>query len=103
MEVSEDDDSERYIVRHRNTGRKFIMKKVSETISQNLIAVAMGERDVLIRCSKINSVVLLMDSFSERSSSYLIIECPTGENLKDVVLRQGKKFMKEAEVKKCMQ
>ena len=50
-------------MRHRNTGRKFVMKKVDETIAQNLVAVAMGERDILIKCSKINSVVLLMDSF----------------------------------------
>lgn len=78
------------------------MKKVGGNIAQNLVAVAMGERDILIRCQKINSVVLLMDSFAEKNANYLIIECPTGDNLKDTVLRQGKRFLKEAEVKKCM-
>lgn len=71
-------------------------------MAQNLVATAMGEREILIRCSKVNSVVLLMDSFSEKNANYLIIECPTGDNLKDTVLRQGKRFLKEAEVKKCM-
>ena len=102
MAVCDDDDSERYLVRHRNTGRKLVMKKVDETMAPSLVAVAMGERDILIRCSKINSVVLLMDSFSEGNASYMLIECPNGENLKDAVLRLGKRFLKEAEVKKCM-
>ena len=52
--VMEDDDSERSLVRHRNTGRTFIMKAVSENIAPNLITVAMYERDILIRCNKVN-------------------------------------------------
>ena len=80
--VMEEDDCERSLVRHRKTGRTFIMKTVSENISPNLVTMAMYERDILIRCNKVSQIVRLVDSFIERDCNYLLIENPSGDNLK---------------------
>ena len=62
----------------------------------------MEERNILIRCNKINQVIKLVDSFSENNKSCMLIEKPTGDDLKTSVLKLGLKFLKESEVKKCI-
>ena len=62
----------------------------------------MEERSILIRCNKISQVVKLVDSFSENNKLYMLIEKPTGDDLKTSVLKLGLKFLKEPEVKKCI-
>ena len=54
LAVSEDDDCERYLVRHRNTRRYFVMKSVNESMPSNLFTVATSEREILLRCGKIS-------------------------------------------------
>ena len=54
LTVSEDDDSERYLVRHRNTRRRFVMKSVKESMPSSLFTVATSEREILLRCGKVS-------------------------------------------------
>lgn len=64
--ISEDDDYERYLVRHRNTRQYFVMKRVDENMPSNLFQAATSEREILLRCGTISKVVKLMDAFTEQ-------------------------------------
>lgn len=101
LRTDEEDDSERYLVRQKNNDRTFIMKVVDERISPNILAVVMSERDILIRSGKSEHVVKLFDSFSEKNKFYMLIENPKGDSLKKTVLKLGKSYLKESDVKKC--
>ena len=78
------------------------MKKVDERMAASLVTAATSEREILIRCGKIKEVAKLTDSFQERDHSFLIIERPKEYSLRKCILKLGKTFLNESEVKKCI-
>lgn len=98
-----EEDIQRFIARHQNTGMKFLVKPIDLKLGVNLQIKAKEERDLLLECSKSKiKTVKVIDCFDVLEMSYIVIEHSSGKTLRDAILSLGKKFLSEAETRKCL-
>jgi len=82
---------------------KFLVKPIDLKLGVNLQIKAKEERDLLLECSKSKiKTVKVIDCFDVLEMSYIVIEHSSGKTLRDAILSLGKKFLSEAETRKCL-